>query len=559
MASSVRFLDILVALEPTGFSEQNPSLVLGLVATTFIVSMASLFIYAYNDRVKQVANRSKELQKLVDSLESPSNDTVRSTEVWDGSIAPNILKIDWLGPSWKAYREQCWEHDGNIASLADADVYFADIQPAAKGFTEQIAGILTSVGILGTFVGITVGLGQIGADMGGGSSENMQHAMSSLISSLGVSFRTSIWGLIASMAITAMSNAQASNLETQRQRLVSWINANMPQKRDTALLAEQTALVEKQMHATEQTQQVLKIGFKALQASMENVGKIIAENQQKGLDTLVEQFMKQMKDSMNADFSSLGTALQEMVSSNERFQHSMSQLVTHLQSATQNQGTSAQQMQDAIANAAKSIAAMQGSFSSLSSVSSDIQTAAMAMQKILEKQMNASNSQQETISNMMNGMNNQANSMVTHQEEISKASAVIAEKFSSLGDALESLIAWHSRVKDGLEQQIAALNQTVEAQKVVADKMSEERRAALDIVQHLASTQANLGPAATAIASAGDAVKKASDSLFSTEKSLRQLSTTIQDNSRELTDRHVQSLDRYNEIRAALQTLLTKR
>ena len=159
----------------------------------------------------------------------------------------------------------------------------------------------------------------------------------------------------------------------------------------------------------------------------------------------------------------------------------------------------------------------------------------------------------------MNGMNDQANSMVTHQEEISKASSVIAEKFSSLGDALESLIAWHSRVKDGLEQQIAALNQTVEAQKVVADKMSEERRAALDIVQHLASTQANLGPAATAIASAGDAVKKASDSLFSTEKSLRQLSTTIQDNSRELTDRHVQSLDRYNEIRAALQTLLTKR
>ena len=100
-----------------------------------------------------------------------------------------------------------------IASLSHADVHFADIEPPASGFSKQIAGILTSIGILGTFIGITVGLGQIGADMSGGSSEDMQNAMSSLISSLGVSFRTSIWGLISSMVITALTNSQITKLE----------------------------------------------------------------------------------------------------------------------------------------------------------------------------------------------------------------------------------------------------------------------------------------------------------------------------------------------------------
>jgi hypothetical protein len=52
---------------------------------------------------------------------------------------------------------------------------------------------------------------------------------------------------------------------------------------------------------------------------MDKMTESIANKQQEGLDALVQQFMKQMQNSMNADFSALGTALQEMVSSNDRF------------------------------------------------------------------------------------------------------------------------------------------------------------------------------------------------------------------------------------------------
>ena len=81
------------------------------------------------------------------------------------------------------------------------------------------------------------------------------------------------------------------------------------------------------------------VAFGKLQESMDKMTEGIANQQQEGLDALVQEFMKQMQSSMNADFSSLGTALQEMVSSNDRFQHSMSKLIDHLQKATRTKTT----------------------------------------------------------------------------------------------------------------------------------------------------------------------------------------------------------------------------
>jgi chromosome segregation ATPase len=559
MASEVQFTDILIALEPTGFSSQGASLVLGLVATCFIATMAGLFIYAYRAKVSAYAKRTQRINELTERLRSQYSNKVGSKSTWDSDISHIFDEVDWLKDHWRSYREQCWEKNDAIASLSNAEDHFKDISPPLTGFTSQIAGILTSIGILGTFIGITVGLGQIGADMSGGSSEDMQNAMTSLISSLGVSFRTSIWGLISSMVITALSNSKASALEAARQSLVLWLNNTMPQKSDRALMAEQTDLISKQVSSTDRLGQtlgnILTESFTKLQRSMDHMSKSIAENQQEGLDALVRQFMDQMQSSMNADFSELGQALKEMVSSNERFQFTMSQLADNLKQATQNQGTSAQQMQDALANAASSIASMQGSFSGLTSVSSNIQEAANAMQQILERQMQASNSQQSTINNMMDGMSNQASSMLNNQEEISKTGQAITEQFSSLAEALQGLITWHNRVKDELSQQIASFQQTIAAQNSIQQKMEDERSAALAIVQQLSTTQANLGPAANAIAGAGTSVKQASDSLFSTEKALRQLLTSVNDATNDMNDRQIQTLDRYQAIHQLLQGL----
>jgi ABC-type transporter Mla subunit MlaD len=149
--------------------------------------------------------------------------------------------------------------------------------------------------------------------------------------------------------------------------------------------------------------------------------------------------------------------------------------------------------------------------------------------------------------------------MLDSQKEILKVGEALSTHFSSLSDAIENLISWHNRVKDGLSQQIGALMGTVEALNDVADRMKMEQKTSLDIVQSLANTQTNLNPAADSLKGAGEAVKKASDSLFGTQKELRALGTKMRDAANELTDRQIQALDQYNEIQKSLKKIMDKR
>ena len=569
MIASVSIFDVLRALEPTGMSSPEPVWVLVGVASAFILTMGALFAYGFKERVSSYNKRVKILEELLSKLESPANDQVKSAKIWDNDIAAHFEKIDWLAPQWHAFRSQCWEKNNQIASLSDADTYFPNLDPPPKGFSAQISGILTSIGILGTFIGITIGLGQIANDMGGGSSAEMQGAMTSLISSLGVSFRTSIWGLISSMIITALSSKAESRLETQRQRLVTWVNETMPHRSELAILVEHAELAEKQLDASERQieategigdaiaskiEQAIN-GPNGLKSSIDKMVEVISESQQDGLDRLVNEFMKQMKDSMNADFSELGAALRDMANSNKSFQMSMSKLVDHLKGATNNQGQAAEQMQEALRNAAMSITQMKDSLGSLGTVSGSIQEAANAMQAILQKQMNQSASQQNTISNMMEGMNDQTNMMMASHKEITEAGNAITKKFSSLAEALDNLVVWHGRVKESLERQIGSFLTTIEAQERIATKMAEERDAVLASVRQLSFAQADLAPAAKAIGGVGESVKKASDSLFTTEKTLRHLTKSIQDATADLTDRQIQALDGYQALLKAIQRL----
>ena len=562
MIASVSIFDVLRALEPTGVSSPDPAWVLVGVASIFILTMAALFAYGYKERVATYNKREKILSELLSKLESPASGQVNSAKTWDNDIASHFEKVEWLAPQWHAFRSQCWEKSNRIASLSDAETYFPNLDPPPKGFSAQISGILTSIGILGTFIGITVGLGQIASDMGGGSAAEMQGAMTSLISSLGVSFRTSIWGLISSMIITALSSKAESRLETQRQRLVTWINETMPQRSELAILVEQSELAEKQIEATEgigdtiasKIEQAIN-GPNGLKGSIDKMVEVISESQQDGLDRLVNEFMKQMKDSMNADFSELGAALRDMANSNKSFQMSMSKLVDHLKGATSNQGQAAEQMQEALRNAAMSIAEMKNSLGSLGTVSSSIQEAATAMQSVLQKQMNQSANQQSTISNMMEGMNDQTNMMMASHKEITEAGNAITKKFSSLAEALDNLVVWHGRVKESLEKQIGSFLTTIEAQERIATKMAEERDAVLASVRQLSFAQADLAPAAKAIGGVGESVKKASDSLFTTEKTLRHLTKSIQDATADLTDRQIQALDGYQALLKAIKRL----
>lgn len=91
-------------------------------------------------------------------------------------------------------------------------------------------GLLTSFGILGTFVGLVAGLPAEGT--------LDDASITTLISGLQTSFRTSIWGLLGSMTLTILSSAVDDRAQGQIRGFVHWVDARLRPATEQELLNE---------------------------------------------------------------------------------------------------------------------------------------------------------------------------------------------------------------------------------------------------------------------------------------------------------------------------------
>lgn len=117
-------------------------------------------------------------------------------------------------------------------------VVFDVPDPVQRGFITPAlvaAGpsLLTAVGILGTFIGLVMGLdaGTSGADGG------MPIDINTLVGGLHVSFRTSVIGLVASLALTVVSKSVSGRAERELGRLTSTLDAGLVRTTTHELLA----------------------------------------------------------------------------------------------------------------------------------------------------------------------------------------------------------------------------------------------------------------------------------------------------------------------------------
>ena len=343
MEKAITVWDVLKAFEPTGFSSDGTSVVLGTLAAIFVTTLVSLFFYMLLKHILPTWRRANELEELLDILEANHPEKVLKVAVWDNEIKTEIDKYPWLASQWKDFRGQCWIEKDKIHTFVAPDSYFNYINPPPVGFSGSVPNMLTAFGILGTFIGIVIGLAQIGGQMGGESSE-LQAAMGNLIGSLGVSFRTSIWGLIFSVLATILNATAQSKLESQEERWLNWLEHSMSYARINDLAVKQLSQAERQTAIAKETIGAINslgdviaisiakaLGEGELMGTLRKVIESIHDSQEEGLELLVAAFMKQMTKRMGNDFGELGKALRELSVSNKEQRATIQALIKHLE------------------------------------------------------------------------------------------------------------------------------------------------------------------------------------------------------------------------------------
>jgi hypothetical protein len=103
---------------------------------------------------------------------------------------------------------------------------------AAQSWLRQSPGILISLGLLGTFFGLTIGLGQINGILTKEATPSQtMTALSAIVAPMGTAFQTSLIGLFLSLVVLIWSQANGTRncLERCELLLSSWLETVLPQ------------------------------------------------------------------------------------------------------------------------------------------------------------------------------------------------------------------------------------------------------------------------------------------------------------------------------------------
>jgi hypothetical protein len=103
-------------------------------------------------------------------------------------------------------------------------------------FYNAIPGSLTGLGILGTFIGLTIGLGQI--DLGSNDVQVLKDGIKGLLSGVATAFSTSLWGISLSLLFTFLLKHQIKKLQSKIAELNHFIEKLFIRKTPENILVE---------------------------------------------------------------------------------------------------------------------------------------------------------------------------------------------------------------------------------------------------------------------------------------------------------------------------------
>ena len=188
------------------------------------------------------------------------------------------------------------------------------------GLAEITPGLLTSLGILGTFLGLVKGLS--GLSISAAHTEQLLAAMEQLIGGMSTAFLTSIAGVTCSVLFTLLNNHHLEKCRSAIDRfcdVFSLYAMPKPVSQETEMLAltrEQTGYLRQAANEigeklSSQMEESIMRAMLPVQRSMDNFILAATKAQVEGMDRITQVFVQRMNVALGNEFDHLRQVLQE--------------------------------------------------------------------------------------------------------------------------------------------------------------------------------------------------------------------------------------------------------
>ena len=209
---------------------------------------------------------------------------------------PNAL----LNEQFAKYQKRVQTHTNTKGQVMEAcpieDYINEDLldQAGRTYFNSAVSGTLTGLGILGTFLGLTMGM----SSFSGNDIFTISDNIAPLLDGMKVAFHTSVYGIFFSLVFTFVYRSLMSDAYEKLQSF-------------TLAFHEYAAPIVSNM---DENASAMLIYQANMANSLKNIMELMRGNameQTKSMDQIVQRFMDRMSDSMSADLDAIGQSLKQ--------------------------------------------------------------------------------------------------------------------------------------------------------------------------------------------------------------------------------------------------------
>lgn len=301
--------------------------------------------------VANINERKRVIQQLNDELKAYTPLTIESSFE---QLKNQMNESEVVSLQWNQYERSLFKATSDegvkVFSTIDAEEYFnikTMTEGSGIGFWQNLAGIFTGVGLLGTFVGITIGLMYMDVS----SNSGLQQGIRGLLGGTQTAFITSVLGVASGLVYNYWYNVHfIKKYKIEISKFASCFNALFPRKKIEDLLFENV------VESREQTEQIKSLStdlsmalsevfnadFKPL---FEDILKVLEKINSTGADKIGEIINEGSANELTKFVGSLQTMqdnmqgiMEESVKlskdNNETIKKTVQELVTSLQQST---------------------------------------------------------------------------------------------------------------------------------------------------------------------------------------------------------------------------------
>ena len=433
-----------------------------------ILLLSKRHIDQFLDLISALKNGTEFLQARVDTKQIGSND-----------VFPTNTK---LADQLNAYYKDNSGFDGDIADYINERLLDEVIH---KQTTELAVSAMTGLGLLGTFIGLILGIKELDVNQ-----EQLMESIKTLMNGMKTAFLTSIFGVLYSLVFNGIYKTQYDEglaaLDEFYEVFYSKVASNPDNRNMNRLLEYQGQMVDglNQLPATISTAIAAEIDkvfaptISKMDHLMEQFVSVATTNQQEGLEVLVHSFVDSMNRILNDKFVMLAETLDKTCEMQNKNYEMMNQVVAETTAQMQHLSDLNASVEQALSNIQQYVAAIENYNNSITKHNDEThklitsvlesQNSTYTTVQELTKNITDANAYVSIVREIVDELRSQLEAFTKQCSDIMSENAAAIEKANQ--DTAETIEQYCSETTDAVD----ALNKQINAFTVISGNLITE-------------------------------------------------------------------------------------